>query len=79
MELDTINKLYLELSQIATAKTQKDIHLINGLVDIRETSLALCHKIEAAGASEELTELSLLASHLYREIRKITDEAQLKA
>jgi hypothetical protein len=27
MELETINKLYLELSQIATAKTSKDLEL----------------------------------------------------
>lgn len=27
MELDTINKLYLELSQVATARTRKEIDL----------------------------------------------------
>ena len=27
MELETINRLYLELSQVATAKTANDLHL----------------------------------------------------
>jgi len=27
MELDTINKLYLELSQVATAKTKRELEL----------------------------------------------------
>lgn len=34
MELETINKLYLELSQIATAKTAKEITLQDALSSI---------------------------------------------
>ena len=33
MELETINKLYLELSQVATAKTRNDIELDCVLAD----------------------------------------------
>lgn len=33
MELETINKLYLELSQFATAKTRNDIELDHVLAD----------------------------------------------
>lgn len=35
MELETINKLYLELSQIATAKTSKEIVLEKQVADIK--------------------------------------------
>jgi hypothetical protein len=32
MELETLNKLYLELSQIATAKTKRELELENVLI-----------------------------------------------
>jgi hypothetical protein len=35
MELEAINKLYLELSQIATAKTAREIKLENEIVRLR--------------------------------------------
>ena len=35
MELETINKLYLELSQVATAKTQREIELEDLLCSAR--------------------------------------------
>jgi hypothetical protein len=35
MELETINKLYLELSQIATAKTARELELEDFLVSAR--------------------------------------------
>ena len=34
MELETVNKLYLELSQIATAQTAKEIQLLAALKDV---------------------------------------------
>ena len=34
MELDTINKLYLELSQVATAKTSRELRLQTQLDDV---------------------------------------------
>jgi len=34
MELETINKLYLELSQITTARTQRERMILNKLSDI---------------------------------------------
>ena len=40
---------------------------------IKEQSLALCHAIEAAGASEALTTCSVLASHLYAEAERLSD------
>lgn len=38
-----------------------------------EKSLALCHAIEAAGASEALTKCSVLASELYAETKRLAE------
>lgn len=40
---------------------------------IAEKALALCHAIEAAGASEALTKCSVLASELRKEIQAETE------
>ena len=39
---------------------------------ITDKSLALCHAIEAAGASEALTKCSVLASELHAEMQRLT-------
>jgi len=49
MELETINKLYLELSQIATAKTRRELEL--------ETLLA-----QAENASDQSKQIARLIS-----------------
>ncbi len=36
IELETINKLFLELSQIVTAKTKREIKLENKIVHLEE-------------------------------------------
>jgi len=41
MELETVNKLYLELSQIATAKTAKELALEDAIVG-RDGLLTAC-------------------------------------
>ncbi len=41
MELDVVNKLYLELSQVATAKTQREIDLERTLATEREICAAI--------------------------------------
>jgi len=48
MELDTINKLYLELSQIATAKTAREIELRNVL----ERANDVCRSMHAIAERE---------------------------
>ena len=35
MELETVNKLYLELSQVATAKTARELQLVDLLTSAR--------------------------------------------
>lgn len=42
---------------------------------IKEQSLALCHAIEAAGASEALTKCSVLASELLAEAKRLAEIA----
>lgn len=42
---------------------------------IKEQSLALCHAIEAAGASEALTKCSVLASELHTEAKRLAELA----
>ena len=64
MELDTINSLYLELSQVATATTGREIAMRNKIGDAREKALKLCWQIEKCGASDELTTASVMASDL---------------
>lgn len=41
-----------------------------------EKSLALCHAIEAAGASEALTKCSVLASELHAEMQRLAQLAE---
>ncbi len=64
MELETINNLYLELSQVATANTQKECNLVKRLNDARALAYELQLQIERSGASPELTECSVIAQKL---------------
>lgn len=65
-ELETVNKLYLELSTIATAKTKRELDLLQAIQDARDIALDLCYKIEVCGASEKLTAACVQASTLYK-------------
>lgn len=69
MELETINKLYLELSQIATAKTKRELDLECILTQARDECLELCYQIEKSGASPELTQCSIMANSLYNYLK----------
>lgn len=64
MELETINRLYLELSQISTATTAKEIKLKNGIHEAVLMVTELCYKIEQCGASDALTKCSVAAISL---------------
>ncbi len=64
MQLETINKLYLELSQVATATAAKELALHEGIGEARQIAMELCWQIEKSGASEELTKCSLMAASL---------------
>lgn len=68
MQLETINKLFLELSQVATAKTANEIALEDKLKEANLAARKLCDTIEKSGASPELTEISLQASALYKKL-----------
>ena len=52
MELETINKLYLELSQVATAKTAREIELeqmANDLTRVTDRAVALYGEEHVSG------------------------------
>ncbi len=64
MELQIINKLYLELSQIATAKTELELELTCKIAEALQMALNLCWTIERVPASPEQTEISVAACML---------------
>ena len=77
MQLETINKLYLELSQITTARNSKEITLLNGINQAKNAALEICYQIEKSGASEELTKLSVLASQLHNFLGSLLPDSKI--
>lgn len=71
MDLDIINRLYLELSQVATATTGQELKLHKGIGDARSAALNLCYEIEKLPASAQSTKLSLLASALQSHLNEL--------
>lgn len=71
MQLETINKLYLELSQVSTATTAKELAIQQGVGEARQAALELCWQIEKCGASEELTKASVMASELHSKLNDL--------
>lgn len=71
MDLEIINRLYLELSQVATATTAKELKLQQGIGEARQAAMELCWQIEKSGASEELTKCSVMASELQSKLNDL--------
>lgn len=63
-QFDTINRLYLELSQVATATTEKEMKMRAGIGNARQAAMELCWQIEKLPASEECTKASIMAAQL---------------
>lgn len=61
---ETIDRLFLELSEITLATTRKEMNLIRGIGEARSAALDLCYEIEKLPASEQQTKVSVLASKL---------------
>lgn len=78
MELETINKLYLELSQVATAMTEKEIKSRQRLVVIHHKMMELCREIQNLPPSvqrEYVTKLAVsLREQLEHPVEKTTEE-----
>jgi hypothetical protein len=68
MGLETINKLYLELSQVATAKTENEIRLQTVVDEAAKKALDLSWQIEKCDASAALTKASLMAFELRQDL-----------
>lgn len=71
MDLDLINTLFLELSQVATATTSRERALQNGISQAREDALKLCWQIEESGASPALTKCSEMALALHTMLNEL--------
>lgn len=63
MELETINKLYLELSQIATAKTKREIRLEAKLNDIEADALDYCDDASESNSLAKFANRILVIIH----------------
>lgn len=55
MELEIINKLFLELSQVSTAKTAKEIQLEKMLFDTNDVCRSLYQIVNREGANTNWT------------------------
>ncbi len=63
-ETESIDRLFLELSQFTKATTGKELKLIEAIGEARSKAMKLGQKIETLGCSYELTEASVMASDL---------------
>lgn len=66
MQLETINKLYLELSQVATAQTAKEIALRNIALDSHDLCRSALMVAERQGVA---TDWEVFAQRLNRHIK----------
>ena len=64
MQTETIDKLFLELSQVSKAKTAREIQLLALLERLVDQAENLGRAIERCGASHDLTTASLMASRI---------------
>ena len=66
MELETINKLYLELSQVATATTGNEERLHKGIGDARSIAMQIQFEIAKSkgGPRDKLKQVEKMASRL---------------
>ena len=64
METETIDRLFLELSQVTKATTGRELELLKRISEARSAAINLCHMIEALPASGQQTEISLQAAKL---------------
>lgn len=71
MELETINRLYLELSQVATATTGQELKLQEGIKEARKILTELRWQIERSGASPALTKIAVIAAQLEWTLRDL--------
>ena len=71
LETDTIDRLFLELSQVTKAKTHKEIAIQKGIGDARQVAINLQIQIEKCGASEELTRASVIAAELTEKLNQL--------
>ncbi len=64
MELKTINKLYLELSQISTAKTKRELELEFGIGEIRSCAVKLSKKMDGFMSHKKICDITLIIKEI---------------
>jgi hypothetical protein len=70
LETETIDRLFLEFSQITKATTSKELFLKRQVEEAEKKTLELCYLIEGAGASPELTNVGVKAGELLEWLRR---------
>jgi hypothetical protein len=70
-DTETIDRLFLELSQFANATTGKELALHEGIGAAREAAIRLAWQIEKCGASPELTKASEMAAALHTQLNEL--------
>jgi hypothetical protein len=73
-DTDTIDRLFLELSQFTKATTGKELALQEGIAAAVDASQQLAWQIEKCGASTELTKASVMASDLHQHLNRLLPE-----
>lgn len=79
MELETVDKLYLELSQFATARTRRELQLYETILAAKGQALALCAQLEECGSDitqtcPKLHNARTMAEELRRNLHKALGE-----
>lgn len=70
-DTETIDRIFLELSQFTTATTAKEIAMQSGIGEARQAAMELCWEIEKLPASEQQTKVSIQASDLVRQLNEL--------
>lgn len=71
MDLEIINRLYLELSQVATVTTAKELRIHDKIGEARNAAMELSFKIRQMPASYSRGQIRKLASNLERMLNEI--------
>lgn len=64
MELETINKLYLELSQVATATTGREYALHRGIGEGRQTAMDIAYALRIGDTKKAYSPAEKLEAQL---------------
>lgn len=70
-QTETIDRLFLELSQFTNARTASELARDKEIGNLREMANNLCWHIEGLPASEKQTACSIMASDIHRRLNEL--------